>query len=191
MTGTLEQTASLVRNRYVAHFRACLAAAASDGRVIAECEALGAEGEVVTEGALETPFRHDAALITDNGVETVVFDCASLVVFRPFVEAAAGLAVHVHPFHWDYCELTVAPPLQPGKLRPITDWFHSWFRANAETTEGLACAVHCVTDPETQGDQTRFIVDFGTAPAEALMALLAAVATCRAQKVSLGVAETV
>jgi len=191
VTGSLQETASLVRERYVAHFQACVAALAGDAHVEPECEALDADGEIVTEGALETPFRHDAALITDSGAETLMFDCAPLAEFRPFVQSVDSLTVHVHPFHWDCCEFTVVPPLQVPKLHPITDWFVAWFRANAEATDGLVSAVHSVTDPEIQAEHTRLVVDFGTAPAGALVALLAALATCGATTVSLGTPEAV
>ena len=189
MTSTLEETAALVREQHVAHFRSCLAALAGDAHVEPECEALSANGEIVTEGALETPFRHDAAVITENGAETLMFASAQLARFGPFVHSVDGLTVRVRPFHWDNCELTVVPPLELSTLHPITDWFLTWFRANAEPTDGLVSAVHSVNDPEIRAEHTRLVVDFGTAPAGALVALLMTLETCGARTVSLGAPE--
>ena len=88
-----------------------------------------------------------------------------------------GQEVSVLFLRWDDCEFHCAPPVDV--ISALGEWLGEWIdRADAHgvDADGLRSAVHSATPPQRSdgGNMVGFAVDFGSAPAEAFTALLAA-----------------
>jgi hypothetical protein len=178
VTSTVAEIAERIQRSHLAHFRACLSQLEARGHVEPESEAVEQHGIAVTEGALATPYRHDAALLLAGAPELFTFDSAQLSEFEPILATWATATVRVEPFFWDSCELRFQPPRDPRSLAPLQSWFLRAFRDRAEPVNGVVGAVHFISDPTTLDGTTRVTLDLGTAPSNAFLELLDALQAC-------------
>jgi hypothetical protein len=188
MTMSIEATFEEVRSHYWARFQEVMRQEATVGRVQAEAEALDAQGNLVTEGSLALPIRHDLALFSAGDVELIQVDSVSRVSFEPFQSTEAGVEVTVGPFWWDWCQVRLSSDHADISLAPLRDWFMKWFRAGADPLpDGTMGAVHFMSDPEATetGDGVALAIDLGTAPALALRDFIAACRDAGARRVTI------
>ena len=100
-----------------------------------------------------------------------------------------GQTVGVLFLRWDDCEFHCAPAVDVSE--PVITWLRTWSdRAgtNAPDGDGLRGVIHSITPPQRSPDRTgvAFAVDFGSAPAEAFTALLAALFGCGVTSIRIG-----
>ncbi|MDQ3439066.1 MAG: hypothetical protein M3478_01795 [Planctomycetota bacterium] len=143
---------------------------------------------------------HIEALVTPNGAEHVPEAFRSFRADllwqqdgKPMVGAldagaagVGGMCDTVYPdgqrvgvlfLRWDDCEFQCTPAIDVSDA--LTTWLLQWSdrgEANPVDADGLRAAVHSATPPQRSPDgSTRvFAVDFGSAPPEAFVALIAA-----------------
>lgn len=85
----------------------------------------------------------------------------------------SGLAVQLHPIHWNGVEFLV-DRLQPRAVE-LQTWSSKWLDSNElgkRDEDGLLGVIHSVTAPEPREGGVSFAVDFGSAPAMAVEELL-------------------
>jgi hypothetical protein len=100
-----------------------------------------------------------------------------------------GQEVSVLFLRWDDCEFHCAPAVDVSKV--LTEWLDEWGdRAGKHGVDGdgLRSAAHSVTPPQgsPDGQTVAFAVDFGSAPAEAFTALVAALFAAGVTRIQLG-----
>ena len=99
--------------------------------------------------------------------------------FEPVRFAIEQMAVVISPFGWDWLPLEVRGLSLEQASEVIRAWFFEWFDGedeNSLTEEGLQGVLHFVSDPEVTEEGYRVKIDLGSAPEEALEALLFALA---------------
>jgi hypothetical protein len=151
-----------VREHYVGQFEAFVR------QQTASAVVCGAEVQFVLSEQTNH-YRHFARvdfIRNDNGVEAVWFEPASTLEFEPFGGSFGTMRVIVEALRWDvvviHHDLSDAPQLD--------DWFQRWFDPDDERHDpsaSLGLFIHLLTIMPGC-----ISVDFGTAPAEALWALL-------------------
>jgi hypothetical protein len=150
-----------------------------------------ANGHAVREGTLQLPARSDLVVITnDEAAESHLIETESLLSFDPFEFDWDGLQVSIEPFRWEECQVTL---YRSGSFdyRPLVAWFEKWF---AETEDGDAesflGAVHFLSDPTESAGSASLMVDFGSAPVEAVEELFDAVLKSGVERVNLSSLRT-
>jgi hypothetical protein len=115
----------------------------------------------------------------DNGVEAVFFEPEHVLSFEAFSAVLGAMAVEMESLRWDgvvvHHDLVGIPPLDM--------WFQRWFDPNDErrdSTARLAGFIHSLSiSPACVS------VDFGTAPANALLQLLERLEAAGARKITI------
>jgi hypothetical protein len=100
-----------------------------------------------------------------------------------------GQRVGVLFLRWDDCEFQCSPA--SDVTEPLVAWLRQWSDptdANPLDADGLRGAVHSVTPPQRSpdGSTVDFAVDFGSAPPEAFVALVAALFGCGVRSIQVG-----
>ena len=100
-----------------------------------------------------------------------------------------GQRVGVLFLRWDDCEFQCTPAIDVSEA--LAAWLQHWSdRANANPVdaEGLRGAVHSATPPQAapDGSTMAFGIDFGSAPPEAFIALVAALFGCGVRSIQVG-----
>ena len=111
--------------------------------------------------------------------EPVQVDSETELGFEPVRFAIEQMAVVISPFGWDWLPLEVRGLSLEQASEVIRAWFFEWFDGedeNSLTEEGLQGVLHFVSDPEVTEEGYRVKIDLGSAPEEALEALLFALA---------------
>jgi len=175
----------------VSQFLAALSEAESepDATVVAEGDLVDEDGELVTEGVLDVGVRTDIVVISTNGTRSIRVDSTRTISFSPVdFQWGTRLSVRLQPFHWDYCELNVSPPLEAPGSHALAGWFRHWFEPR-ETDARILGVPHFISDPELRGARERYFIDLGTAPVEAFEQLLDACLLGGATDVIIGSAQ--
>jgi hypothetical protein len=147
----------------------------------------GRDGSVVYEGALATPYRCD--LVHKDTFKTVSVDATEYVRFDEVRCDIGDTRVHLSGFSWDELTLAVAGMPRTTVEQVMRNWFLHWFDdndSNAANPEGLYGVVHFMSDPFDAGSAVRFEVDLGSAPVDAVTALIEELCEQGASELKLG-----
>jgi hypothetical protein len=106
-----------------------------------------------------------------------------------------SMEVLVHPVAWNFCPVRLTHAA--ADFSPLNDWYRKWLAEDAppESDEfGLSGVVHSLSPPMREGQGGAggagwlLLVDFGSAPTDALVELLQALQTMGATDVKIGAA---
>ncbi|MFJ2454997.1 hypothetical protein ACIOWK_25245 [Pseudomonas protegens] len=170
---TVSELLAAIRKPYVE----TLARIAAEGAAHVEPAYRNSDGSLAVEGAMGTPCRVD--VIAAESGEPVQVDSETELGFEPVRFAIEQMAVVISPFGWDWLPLEVRGLSLEQASEVIRAWFFEWFDGedeNPPTEEGLQGVLHFVSDPEATEEGYRVKIDLGSAPEEALEALLFALA---------------
>ncbi len=95
--------------------------------------------------------------------------------------------LRVFPVVWNACELRFADKV--GFDDAFGRWFNRWLDPEdrrEQDEDGLAGVIHSVTIPAKRGDTWSFSVDFGSAPVDAALELLALPSLGTSRKLDVG-----
>lgn len=148
------------------------------------------DGDVAVSGPFGLPCRSDVIPVSlGEAGETVMVTPKSLLGFEPLeIQCADGVPFDVSPFGWDYAHFSVSIASDVS-LEPLLKWFWRWFDENDDKEpgpDGLYGVVHYLSDPEFEGDKLKFVVDFGSAPVEALNELVSVLVEMGARRLGVG-----
>ena len=133
-------------------------------------------GELAVDGALKLPCRVD--LIPAEGTEagqSITVDSPGKANFPEIIFHLTDTIVVIDPFIWDYASIFIEHSSNSTIETPLQKWFMKWFDPddlNPLNDESLYGVVHFMSDPEPVESGSKIIIDFGSAPAEALCDLL-------------------
>jgi hypothetical protein len=149
----------------------------ADGKAILEPTLRSVDGTVTYDcHGLKTPIRKDVATKQGDSWVTANVDAPTVRVSPPInLIWKDSLGVSVHALTWDYVTFLLSPPASDVNWIPVRDWFLRWFDVddvNDKIPEGLFGVIHFMSDPETEGNQIKLVVDFGSAPVGAFGELL-------------------
>lgn len=175
---TLTELLEQIRSLYVKELAGAVRSAKNKGNPL-HIEPLlrDKRGEVVREGSLGSGVRLDLVVDRKGAYEDVRVDSKSRLEFDPIpIPWSKRLSVTLEPFVWDALVLEVDVPAKKaiGVARP---WLDEWMDTSDERSpgkDGLARVVHFAADPEPQakGKRSLLSLDLGSAPADALLALV-------------------
>lgn len=161
-----------------------------DGITIAhEAAFCNADGDVVTSGKLELPYRGDLLIIRDGTVsDSIQIDTESMLSFETlnFNWPSTCLSVELHPFQWNWMQLKIFGLRAEADWTPIREWFIHWFQDDDPADNELLGGVHALLDPEDGPDCSQVSIDLGTAPVESFEELLDAIGQMGATRVQIG-----
>lgn len=137
------------------------------------------KGKVVREGTIATGVRLDLVVERKGELEDVRVDSKSRLEFEPIpIPWSDDLAVTIEPFVWDALVVEVDVPTKRaiGVARPWVDEWMDTKDAQKPGKDGLARAVHFAGDPQPGpakgGKGSMLALDLGSAPPDALLALV-------------------
>ena len=131
------------------------------------------DGALAREGTPPTPYRAD--LIVKNTGETVQIDSTRRLTFREASYELNGFILHIASFFWDCANFRVTG-ITALDQDLLTQWFDRWFDPEDRREPdqaGLSGVVHSMSDIEVSEADWMFQIDFGSAPAEACLDLIA------------------
>lgn len=173
---TVSELLAAIRKPYVE----TLARIAAEGAAHVEPAYRNSDGSLAVEGAMATPCRVDVIAVEGASAgEPVQVDSETELGFEPVRFAIEQMAVVISPFGWDWLPLEVRGLSLEQASEVIRTWFFEWFDGedeNPPTEEGLQGVLHFVSDPEATEEGYRLKIDLGSAPEQALEALLFALA---------------
>jgi hypothetical protein len=156
--------------------------------VVPEPELRDGAGRVTRGGPLNLPRRGDLA-VTRGGrtfmrrVESGPAPGGKSLVVR----TGGGFEAEIVAFRWDAAELTVFASQEQPDWAPLRRWFLEWFQSRySEVAPDLYGAVHSLDGPRPVPGGWAFTVDFGSAPAACVIALIAAMAKSGAARMRIG-----
>ena len=135
------------------------------------------------------PYRlYRADMAANNVGSPVVRDVnpSSYLSFEPFgIEFEEGSSAAVRPFVWyDVClQFNTTMPVEP-----IEDWSMRWLDMGDHSPKdehGLQGVIHSIVREDAAGGSTLLVIDFGSAPVEALRELIELAFASGASHVSL------
>lgn len=132
-----------------------------------------ADGVLAREGTPPTPYRAD--LISKSSGETVHIDSTRRLTFPEAEFDLNGFVVHIGSFFWDCANFSVSG-VTALEQDLLTKWFERWFDSDDEREPdhtGLFGVVHSMSDVEVSEHDWTFQIDFGSAPADACIDLIA------------------
>ena len=106
-----------------------------------------------------------------------------------YAKWANDMRVELISFCWDCMIFRLSPSKPDEDWQWLTAWFLRWFDVddkNEKDEDGLYRVVHFISDPETTGSTTKFLVDFGSAMSGALADLLDRIAEQGYTKCTIG-----
>lgn len=177
------------RDQAVGGLLAALARALDAGEdATPEPELRGPDGAVLREGALSLPRRGDLAVTRDGAREVrEINGGAALPGPKVALAAAGGFIAEIGPFRWDAAALKVYAGSDQPDWAPLRRWFLEWFQSRiTDVAPDLLGALHSLDGPRQTGRGWAFTVDFCSAPAGSLAALIAALAECGAARMRMG-----
>jgi hypothetical protein len=96
--------------------------------------------------------------------------------FEPLGFELDDLGISIYPFCWNSCEVFV----NSIDVEELKEWIRKWLKQEEEDDEvegQVSEAIHSCSQPvEEEGGRLSFVVDFGTAPTDAFIELLAILA---------------
>ena len=145
-------------------------------RLIAEPILRDRSGEIGREGVMNLGLRTDFALQTEDGWQTEFLPAVEPPKRSSFEFQVGRATIHCSAFDWSELLLgiTGADAADGTVLSDIVRrWAVSWMKEDEpDSNEHFCDCVHFVSDPEQCIGGTQILVDLGTAPVAALIALL-------------------
>jgi hypothetical protein len=181
-----------VRDAYIARFEAFLRELRGRTRsFIVEPEMRDSGGGVSRRGALGTITRHDViGRMPYGSIKAFAVDSDRLVEFPRARFDEDGVDLGVSPFLWENMQVWADGP-SDAVCRALSLWF------GAAATPAAGCShqeiqgvAHFISDPIIEGEFTTCVIDLGSAPVEAVMALLGYLWRAGARRVDLGELQT-
>lgn len=115
-------------------------------------------------------------MIPRNGEgKSIPVDSSSRISFKPVTIKYKNCDVLIHPFAWDWVQVSVMGLPESEVAAIAREWFLHWFDpedSNAMNDQGLYGVAHYLGDPQAVDGGVRLTTDLGSAPAEALDDLL-------------------
>ena len=108
--------------------------------------------------------------------------------FQPMeVNVSDEFSAVVAPFAWEDASIRVSAAAGEPDWGAVRLWFLEWFQPRAgPLAPELAGVVHALDGPSRRGQSWQLYVDFGSAPVEAVIGLLLALASCGAATAMIG-----
>jgi hypothetical protein len=131
------------------------------------------DGFAVYEGSLATPYRCD--LVNKVTFKTERVDATVCVRFDAVSCIIGNIRLQMSQFSWDMLTLVIDGISKAAAEQVMRNWFLHWFDendSNVANAEGLYEVVHYISDSLSVGTAVRFDVDLGSAPADAVAALI-------------------
>lgn len=152
-----------------------------------EAELVSAHGLPVREGLLQAGLRLDVVQFEDGrGVRNERIGCARFIGFDPFRAEQDGICCHIAPFTWDMVQITVKTRSVLPDWLPLRKWLEVHFRENEDTGTAFSDCIHFLSDPEPISGGFALETDLGSAPADALPALIDALVGCGMTEIAIG-----
>ena len=175
-----------IRGLYVSSLRDALSA--SDVQSL-EPVALADSGEVIRQGVLKLPSRHDGLRVCVAGVaEPLVVNSEGVLGFEDVAFDWGGdLKVCLTPFCWDFAEFEAPNSGIRDLSANLVDWFERWFNPldKASVADGeLGGLLHSLSDVRSDSTHSSFQVAFGSAPLACFEDLLDVLGACRVTSVT-------
>lgn len=174
-------TIGQVRDLYLNQFRQVLA---STPNAHLEPALRNSNGELALDGSLQLPYRAD--VIPRGGSGSIMVDSPTRASIPSETQSIAGVLVTINSFLWDQARFELSGLAQEADWSPLRTWFLRWFDgedSNQVNEEGFYGVVHCALDPEATSDGYGVTIDFGSAPIDAFVECLEALAVLRPQQI--------
>jgi hypothetical protein len=148
---------------------------------------------ILVNGPAGVPEKHrlwrcDAIWKQDGKPQPGQFELDPPEPFSAVTERlASGITITLHPIVWHRCEFYFAVRELPWDA--LDRWHTKWLDEKDKKPRdkfGLAGVIHWWSQPNREGDQCDFVVDFGSAPAEAFPELISALAEVGVEQVTVG-----
>lgn len=144
------------------------------------------KGAVLRDGALDGGTRLDIVVEKKRGMSEVRVDSTKRLEFDPItIPWTQGASVTIEPFTWD-CVGIATDLGKTAVAKTVSAWLGRWMDVEDERRpgrDGLHRVVHFASDPAKQGKGAALAIDLGSAPPEALVDLLDALAAVGARRV--------
>lgn len=166
----------VIREKYLDHFRRAARAERAKGPLAVGLSVVIGDGSNPHGSRFNLPIHIDLVAGSAENPRIMKVELDTYVSFDPVeVQLPGGVAIRVGPFQWDWCP--VAAKGDADDWSRVLAWFEKWFdraERGAEDADGLCPVIHEMTEPEIDGDEVSFSVDFGSAPTEAFLDLMSA-----------------
>jgi hypothetical protein len=168
--------------------RALAGAIEAGGEVEAEPMRRGPDGQVLRGGPLDLPARGDLLVTRDGRSLPQRVESPEPDTFPPLsLVADGGFTVVIAPFRWGEARMMLESRQAKPDWQPLRLWALEWIQSrHADVSPDLAGAIHALEGPEPVRGGFAFGVDFGSAPVEAIAALIPAAAATGAGRLRLG-----
>lgn len=186
---SLETVLDRVRDLHVTNFVNALALVEGDGTaVLPEVVRRDEQGNVLRDGVLNLPSRHDFSCKSEIGHTNRDLPSLELLDFEPVdLNLNDSVRLHINPILWDKLQISFDTGDDPKRLLRLRLWFLEWFLPRKYEYEAtISGVVHSLTGPKRDGETWHICVDMGTAPALAFTELLSALASRGVSRMTLG-----
>lgn len=164
------------RDYYITRFMSAREEALKFGDAELEIPLCDDNGNIKTEGRLETSVKIDIVIFSsDNPIRSMNVDTESMLNFGGVFVQCAGQAVQVYEFQWNCLRISMIAQSVSVVEGALLNWFNYWFDHEDDTLSPLFGCVHFISDPEWIGTKGATIIDMGTAPVSALTELITAI----------------
>ncbi len=153
-------------------------------------------------GPLLVPKRVDVALLNNatSKMSTMMFEHEARAPFEPmegrYGNGSRSMEIRIGTFGWDDCTLTLPRSsirgISESNWAPLRHWYETWFDLQGEDGTVKSAdwsfrgVCHFLSDPEEVEKSVTFGIDFGSAPVDAVLALLDRCHECGVSRVTLG-----
>lgn len=162
-----------VRSDYISGFVNEISNVQEQGFVALEPPKMEDSGDIITHGDLELPSRNDWLVMIEDQVNKYSFDLAvSNISFEPVhLKWNDNISISIYPFHWGqcYCHLSDNKDEDADiNWHFLRQWYLKWFDEGISDIHGFSGCVHSMTDPKPVDNGFQLLIDFGSAPIEAI-----------------------
>ena len=146
------------------------------------------DGSVLKTGALNLPRRQDIMRDGSDGLDAETVGAPRLLDFQPLeLTVTTGLTVRIAPCHWNQLWIMVQPFCDSALLMRIRLWYLDWFQARLVRNPKEVCSViHHLDGPHRYQGAHWFLLDMGSAPVDAISALIRLLAAENIDEVHFG-----
>ncbi|WP_293370956.1 hypothetical protein [Nevskia sp.] len=181
---------------YLSHFINVVNETRREGAelLVTEAAVLDEAGRPRLSGVLKLPLRQDIAAVNGGLVtKSLHIETDRMLSFEPLQFSwDHDLKVSLSAFQWNELELRLHGLPKRPSWSPLQDWFHGAFGDPQQVGDGngFLGVAHFIDDPVIEtgllSNSATIYVDLGSAPVEALEALLDAAAKVGARKLDVG-----
>lgn len=173
-----------IRENYLSKFLGEINLIDAGKKIYIEPALRDSEGNVVTEGVLDTGSRVDIA-VSSESMETINFDFNEMLSFQELVFSwEDSMTIKLNPFQWDYCPIILSGNI--SDWTPLKKWYRKWFAETPKENSVLFDCVHFISDPEKVDSGHQVYIDFGSADVASLEELFDAAKSMGATELVVG-----